>query len=165
MLGEFFLVKGMVSYATKALWHKLTAYLQTVPANLTNRNIRPSQNGVSLDLRRFTFEFDLTNAVHTAYGIRGSSKTCQLILADFVWITRDWLLREQIIEKLNTTFPLFGSHILVTLMKGPQTSFPEADGQLQSAANKPASTFGTNYALGQVEGADQAMQLFGPESR
>lgn len=126
MLGEFFLVNGMVIYATKALWHKLNPFLQAVPGVLTNCNTRPSLNDVKLTLQRVTFELRFTNAVHKAYN--GSSKTCQLILADFVWVARDWLLRDPIIEQLNTTFPLFGSHVLVTLIKGPQSSFLKTDG-------------------------------------
>lgn len=157
ILGEYFLVNGMVSYATKALWHKLTTSLQAISAMDARRNTRSTGNTIKFDMRKLEFKTEFNEAVYKAYS--GSSMTCQLILADVVWVARGWLLHDPNIENLNSIYPLFGSHVLITLIKGPQTSFLQADAQLQSAPKNPARTFGTSSALAQVEPPSGAMQL------
>lgn len=157
-LGEHFDVNGMESYAKKALWLKLSPYLQptfTVPSY-------HSTCSPLIDPRKLIFNLDFKAAIHKAYNCSG--KACQLLLADFVWMTRCWLLHDPIIEQLNTTYPLFGSHILTTLTKGPQSSFVRDDPQLMSDADNSASAWDTNRSRARIEAPPQqgSLGLFPP---
>lgn len=158
MLGEQFAVDGMEIYGKKALWRKLAPYLEpsfAVPSGFLQNTSSPLKI-VTIDIRKSSFDLDFKGAVQEAYG--GSGKTCQLLLADFIWMARGWLLHDPIIEDLNTTYPLLGSHVLNTLTKGPQSSFVQADAQLMSTANNSAGALSTNRPRARImEG-----ELFSP---
>lgn len=142
VLGEQFAVDGMEMYGKKALWRKLAPYIEpnfTVPAF---QNTGLFGNTLTIDVRKLSFDLDFKGAIQEAYG--GSGQSCQLILADFIWMARGWLLRDPIMENLNTTHPLLGSHVLATLTKGPQSSFVQANTQLMSTTNNSAVALHTN---------------------
>lgn len=162
MLGEQFAVDGMEFYGKKALWRKLAPYIEpnfTVPAF---QNTGLFGNTLTIDVRKLSFDLDFKGAVQEAYG--GSGQSCQLLLADFIWMARGWLLHDPIIENLNTAYPLLGSHVLATLTKGPQSAFVRADTQLMSTANNSAGALSTNRPQARLLGAPKQGSggLFGP---
>lgn len=142
MLGEQFAVAGMEVYGKKALWRKLAPYLDPTFTVPSHHNTGPPLGTLNIDIRK-CFDLDLKGAVYEAYG--GAGQSCQLIIADFIWMARGWLLQDPLMENLNTTYPLLGSHILTTLTKGPQSSFVQADAKLMSTAT-PNNSTGTLYA-------------------
>lgn len=157
MLGEQFAVDGMEIYGKKALWRKLAPYLEPIFTVPSHHNTGPPLSTLNIDVRKY-FDLDLKGAVHEAYG--GSGQSCQLLLADFIWMARGWLLQDPIIEQLNTTYPLLGSHILTALTKGPQSSSVRADAKLMSTAtaNNSAGTLYANRPRTRLMGQG----LFGP---
>lgn len=149
ILGEQFAVDGMEIYGKKALWRKLTPYIEPNFPVAAIQNTGILRNTITIDYRKLSFNLDFKRVVQEAYG--GSGKACQLLLADFVWMARGWLLHDPAIEQLNTTYPLLGSHLLTTLTKGPQSSFVRADPQLMSIANNSASAWDTNRSRARIE--------------
>lgn len=156
MLGEQFAVDGMELYGKKALWRKLASHLQPTFAIPAPQNTGTPPSTLTIDIRKLNFDLDFKGAIQEAYG--GSGQSCQILLADFIWIARGWLLHDPIIEDLNTVYPLLGSHILTTLTKGPQTSFVQADAQLMSIPNNSARTLHTNRPRTRLMGQG----VFGP---
>lgn len=152
----------MKDYAEKTLWDKLACILRAVSTFLPIRNSRDRQNAIDARLNDLRFHEQFTDAVDKAY--KDLNYGGQLVLADFVWAGRAWLIRHPIIEELNIKYPKFGSHVLTTLNKGPQSSFIHADGQLTSAADTQPGTLCANCARAQVERPNQAMELFDSES-
>lgn len=145
----------MLTYATEALRTKLKVYLQqtvTLPAGGET-----PRYGVAVDARvkEAAFQESFAQAVRTAYSGKDSHdvphNTCQPILADFVWVARSLLLGTSFIEQLNVEYPRFGSHVLTTLNKGPQSPFVMSDGEL-------TSTFCTKCAQEEVDGSGKAIE-------
>lgn len=154
ILGDNFLVDGMVTYATNSLWDKLKICLQAVPTTSPASGTHQTRYTANSNIRSKYFRMDFAMAVLEAY--KQPDNACQRILADFVWAAQSRLLGTLFLEELNNTSPLFGSHVLTTLSKGPQSSFLQPDGKLTS----PPCT----NAQDQADGSTQALQLFCPQS-
>lgn len=126
-MGRVFGVDGMVCHAVTTLWHKLTPMLRTLSSTRVpaSRNTDKSWTTIvdNLDHLRFIADFEV--AVCVAYW--DDDNACQLVLADFVWAARTWLLCDPIIHKLNNLHPRFGNHVLTTVAKGPQSPVLRAE--------------------------------------
>lgn len=162
MLGSHFTVHGMVEYAEKILWDKLTSILQAICTLPATAGIPHPQSAIAVTLGQLNFDEQFTNAVDKAY----DSPQCagRLVLADFVWAARHWLYGHPTIANLNNKYPAFGSHVLTTFFNGPQSSFIQADGQLTPTAKTTSGVLCTNCTRAQAERPNQTMQLFVPKS-
>lgn len=144
----------MANYAEEALWDKLTPFLDP-------KSPLPYPGAMNLDMLKYDFEADFSHAIDEAYGDSGA--TCRLLLADFVWAARGWLLHDPIINTLNTRYPLFGSHVLTTLTMGPQSSLVKADEKVVTAAKNQANALSYNPFRALTEAPRKAIQIFSPE--
>ncbi|KAI7773308.1 hypothetical protein LA080_011331 [Diaporthe eres] len=159
-LDYHFCIPEMEMYAQKTLWDKLTCILRAVSAILPISDARSRQDAIDAKLNELNFHKHFTDAVDKAY--YDFDNGCRRVLADFVWAGRAWLIRHPIIEELNVKHHKFGSHVLTTLTKGPQSSFIQADGQLTSAADTLPGTLCANCARAQAERPSQALELVEP---
>lgn len=161
MLGEQFAVDGMEIYGKKALWRKLAPYLEPIFTVPSHHNTGPPLSTLNIDVRKY-FDLDFKGAVHEAYG--GSGQSCQLLLADFIWIARGWLFQDPTMEHLNTKYPLLGSRIFTTQTKGPQSSFGRAEAKRTSAANDPPRALLPYRSQARIEAPPKqgSQGLFGP---
>ncbi|KAG8158365.1 hypothetical protein KVR01_012126 [Diaporthe batatas] len=163
LLGRKFQVTGMIRYAEDNLWKKLSAHLQEAMTLSAE-----AETGLELGLvpkasiDGNVFHENFTDAVVMAYGTFKPQNIplnpCQPILADFVWAARGRLLGKPFIEVLNMNYPRFGSHVLTTLNKGPQTRFLKFSG-------RPSSTFCTKCAQDEADGSGEAIQVLVPAGR
>lgn len=144
-----FIVPSMSKYSKKLLWDKLKHILQAISTILPTGDAHHHQNAIDASLDQLSFHQHFTDAVEKAYN--NSDIGSQLILADFVWAGRAWLIAHPIIEELNVKYPKFGNLILTALNKGPQSFVVRADGQLSSDACAPPGTLCANCARAQVE--------------
>lgn len=138
----------MICYTVNILWDKLTPMLQALSSTPAIRDTEQSWRTIAKTLGYPSFVLHFKLAVTLAY--LDYNNACQLALADFVWAARAWLPGDRIIQELTRSFPQFGSHILTTMQKGPQSPFLLADKLLKDAATAPTSTLCPNCAHAQV---------------
>lgn len=162
VVARIFITPSMNEYAKKVLWGKLTKILRAVSTVLPTSDARHRQNAIDAKLNELSFQEDFKAAVDKAY--ENDALGSQMVLADFVWAGRAWLIRHPIIERLNNKHREFGRRVLASLNKGPQSSFIQDDGQLASAADTPPATLCANCARAQAERPSQDMELFDPEN-
>ncbi|POS77136.1 hypothetical protein DHEL01_v204474 [Diaporthe helianthi] len=147
-LGRDFSVEGMGEYGANNLWEKLKAKLEIVSLTRTAGGDFKIRHKAKADVLDDTFHSSFHLAVYQAYFLE-IDVNCQTILADFVWAARSQLLGTRFLQMLNDLYPRFGSDVLTTLNRGPQSQF------LQKYVQHPASTFCTKCAEGKPDSPDQ----------
>lgn len=138
MLGKRLIVEELTIFAMDTLWDKLRVMVVRNSIMPEGRSTHQFRITIDANLEELNFNIQFQDAIRAAYG--SSNIPAQLILADFVWLSRSWLLGNSIIEQLNVEFPQFGSHVFTTLNKGPQVyPLPGHEGP-HFAVGDPAQT-------------------------
>lgn len=133
-MGKHCRVQGMVWYAVNTLWDKLMRWDWVMPM----LHARPSgppicDSAIAYNSDRCLFIKNFKMAVIAAYS--DPDNACQLALADFVFVANEWFRYTQVIQKLSTSYPEFGSHLFTISLRGPQCQFLRSDRKLIAAAN------------------------------
>lgn len=157
-----FEVSGMVDYAAKALWDKCALILDAIRVVTSTSNAYSFLSATSTRLDELDFQTQFRLAVKVA--CKNSDESSQIVLADFVWAARSWILTNPIIEALNLEYPQFGSRVLSTMTQGPKSSFIQANGLPTPTEMTRARTLCTSCTRPQAGQPTQALQLTGPKS-
>lgn len=148
-IGRSFEVSGMVDYAAKALWDKCAFILDAIRVVSSTSNAYSFLSATSTRLDELDFQTQFMGAVKAA--CINSEESSQIVLADFVWAARDWLLTRPVIEALNLEYPQFGSRVLSTMTQGPKSSFIQANGLPTPTEMTRARTLCTSCTRPQAE--------------